>query len=68
MKVPKAVRDTYMVRCNGPGMRLDYHECDGVDNLVQILNDIASSCFILEKVIPQPGECFVVLFRRHDFG
>ena len=68
MKVRKEVRDTYMARCNGPGMRLDYHECEGVEELVRVLNDIVSSCFILEKVIPQPDECFVVLFRRHDFG
>lgn len=68
MFVPKSVRDTVQARCNGPGMRLDYHECEGVESLVQVLNDIASSCFILEKVIPQPGDTFVVLFRRHDFG
>ena len=68
MFVSKSVRDSVQARCNGPGMKLDYHECDSVEDLIQILNDIASSCFLLEKVIPQPDERFVVLFRRHDFG
>ena len=68
MYIPKSVHSSFTARCNGPGMRLDYHECASVDDLVQVLNDIAADCFILEKVIPQPGECFVVLFRRHDFG
>ena len=68
MNITKSARDAHMARCNGPGMRLDYHECSSVEDLVRILNDIVSSGYILEKVIPQPDECFVVLFRRHDFG
>ena len=67
MFVPKA-EHANIHRRGDSGMRLDYHECDSVDDLVRILNEIAGSCFILEKVIHQPGDSFVVLFRRHDFG
>jgi len=54
-------------RCS-PDMRLDYHECADATELVCVLNDIAYNGFLLEKVILQPGERFVVLFRRNDFG
>lgn len=63
-----AIPSPYTARSNCPGLRLDYHECPSVDDLIFVLNDIACSGFILEKVIPYPGTGFVVLFRRHDFG
>ena len=47
---------------------LDYHECEDSESLIRVLNEIAQSGFLLEKVIPRPDECFVVLFRRNDFG
>lgn len=47
---------------------LDYHECENIDSLVRVLNDIVSSGFILDKIIPQADYSFVVLFRRHDLG
>lgn len=56
------------IRTGRPGMLLDYHECESVDALVCILNDVVQSGFLLEKIIPQPYGCFVVLFRRHDIG
>lgn len=64
----KSARDAYRLHYGGPDMRLDYHECAGTDDLVRVLNDIVADGFLLEKVIPQPEECFVVLFRRGDLG
>ena len=47
---------------------LDYHECESVESLVFILNEIVTSGFFLDKIIPQADGTFVVLFRRGDFG
>lgn len=68
MFASRSAYDSAQAQCNGPGMRLDYHECEDVDALVCILNDIVHSGFLLEKIIPQPYGRFVVLFRRNDFG
>lgn len=47
---------------------LDYHECENMESLVRVLNEIVANGFILDKIVPQADYSFVVLFRRHDFG
>lgn len=64
----KVLRDAAFAHNNCPEMVLDYHECDSPESLVQVLNDLVENCFFLEKVIPQPGETYIVLFRRRAYG
>lgn len=64
----KVLRDAAFARRSCPEMVLDYHECDSTEALVQVLNDLVENCFFLEKVIPQPGDTYIVLFRRRAYG
>lgn len=58
----------FATKCRQRCWSLDYHECEDMESLVRVLNDIVSSGFILDKIIPQADYSFVVLFRRDDFG